>query len=130
MDKKDIESRLKELGIYSDYYYKLELKVLAKVLNFDEVLNSVITGVLDGRRRMIAVTDFRLIVVAAGAISAADVLVIRRDAIKSWKFNRKFLLSSVEIETEGKSFLFKQTQAGQQKLFTWAMNQPIRKFDE
>lgn len=130
MDKRDIESRLKELGIYSDYYYKLELKVLAKVLNVDETLNSIVTGVVDGRRRMVAVTDFRIIIVAAGAISAAEVMVIRRNAIKSWKFNRKFLLSSIEIETSEKTVVVKQTQAAQKKLFTWAMNQPIKVYDE
>ena len=130
MSKKDIESRLHELGIYSNYYYRIELKALSHILNVDETLNSVVTGVFDGRRRMIAVTDYRIIIVASGAISAGEVTVIRRDAVKSWKFNKKILLSSIEIETSEKTFVFKQTQAGQKNLFTWAMNQPMKVFDE
>ncbi len=130
INRNDIEARLKELGIYSNYYYKLELKVLARILNLDEKLNSVVTGVVDGRRRMVVVTDFRIIIVAAGAISAAEVLIIRRDAVKSWKFEKKFLLSSITIETSEKTVVIKQTQGSQQKLFTWAMNQPIKVYDE
>lgn len=130
MNKNTIESRLKELGIYSNYYYRLELKVLARVLNIDETLNSIVTGVVDGLRRMVAVTDYRIIIISAGALSAAQVMVIRRDAVKSWKFNKKFLFSTIEIETSEKTVIVKQTQASQKNLFSWAMNEPIRKFDE
>lgn len=130
MNKKDIETRLQELGIYSEYYYRLELKALAQLINIDESLNSVITGVVDGRRRMIAVTSYRIFIIASGALSSGEVTVIRRDAVKSWKFNKKFLISSVEIETEDQTIVVKQTQSSQQNLFTWAMNQPVKEFDE
>lgn len=130
MARRDIETRLRELGIYSNYYYRLELKALSMVMNPDETLNSVITGVMDGRRRLVAVTDYRVIIIAGGTLGAGEVTLIRRDSIKDWHFTKKFLLSSVEIKTSEQNFLIKQTQGGQQKLFTWAMEQPIKEFDE
>ncbi len=126
----DVLSRLKELGIYSDYYYRIELKVLGQLLNMDEKLNSVLTGVVDGKRRMVAVTDFRILIISAGVVSQSDIKIIKRTAVKSWQFTKKFLLSSVSIITEQGEILIKQTQAKQEKLFTWAMNQEIKEYDE
>jgi hypothetical protein len=57
-------------------------------------------------------------------------LVIKRTAVRSWKFNKKFLLSSVEITTDEKTFVFSQTQGAREKLFNWAMEQPIKEYDE
>lgn len=126
----DITERLRELGIYSQYYYRLELKPLSRFLNVDEKLNCVLTGVIDGRRRLVAITDFRILLIASGAITSGEILIIRRDAVTSWSFNKKFLLSSAVIETKDKTYQIKQTQAGIQKLFTWAMEQEIKQYDK
>ena len=64
MDKKYLEDRLRELGIYSDYYHRMELKPLAALLSYDEKVNCILTGYFEGNRRMIAVTDSRIVVVS------------------------------------------------------------------
>ena len=79
---------------------------------------------------MIAVTDSRIVVVSAAVMAQTQMLVIKRKAVTGWKFNRKFLLSSVEIETDEKTFVFSQTQGAREKLFNWAMEQPIKEYDE
>ena len=131
MEKKELESRLRELGIYSEYYHRLELKTLAAVLSLGESLNCIFTGYWDGSRKMVAVTSGRLIIIGSSALSGSNVLIVPRSRIKAWQFVRRFLFSSVAIETdEGKSYVFRQTQAGREKLFNWAMGLPIEEYDE
>ena len=48
MDRKYLDDRLRELGIYSEYYHRLELKPLASVLPYDDKLNCIFTGYWDG----------------------------------------------------------------------------------
>lgn len=130
MDKKYLEDRLRELGIYSDYYHRLELKPLAALLPYDEKVNCILTAFFEGSRRMIAVTDSRIVVVASGVMAQTQMLVIKRKAVRSWRFNKKFLLSSIEIVTDEKTFVFSHTQGAREKLFNWAMEQPIKEYEE
>ncbi|MBR4426924.1 MAG: hypothetical protein IKS77_04415 [Spirochaetales bacterium] len=90
----------------------------------------MLTGYYSGSRRMVAVTDSRIVVIAAGPMVQTQIMVIKRKAVKSWRFSRKILLSSVEIVTDDGTFIFSQTQGGREKLFNWAMEQPIREYDE
>lgn len=130
MDKTFLNDRLKELGVYSEYYHRLELKTLAALLPYDEKLNCILTGYWNGCRRMVAVTDSRVIVVASGALADTQVVIIKRGAITGWKFTKKFLLSSAEIDTEEQKYVFAQTQGAREKLFNWAMEQPIKEYEE
>lgn len=130
MDRKFLDDRLKELGVYSEYYHRLELKTLAASLNYDDKLNCILTGYWDGVRRLVAITDTKIIVIASGVMTETNLMVIKRTAVTSWKFNRKFLLSSAEIEAGGKKYVFAQTQGGREKLFNWAMEQPVREYEE
>ena len=125
-----MDDRLRELGIYSEYYHRLELKPLAAYLPYDETINCVLTGYWEGNRRLVAVTDSRIVIIATGPMVPTQVNVIKRTAVTSWKFNKKFLLSNVQIEAEGKTYVFAQTQGARQKLFNWAMEQPVREYEE
>jgi hypothetical protein len=130
MDRKYLDDRLRELGIYSEYYHRLELKSLASLLPYDEKLNCILTGFWEGSRRMVAVTDSRIIIIGSGVMVQTQMTVIKRRAVRSWKFTRKFLLSKAEIVTDEKTFVFSQTQGAREKLFNWAMEQPVREFTE
>ena len=130
MDRKYLEDRLRELGIYSEYYHRLELKSLASFLPYDEVINCIFTGFWDGSRHLVAVTDSRIVVIGGGVIAQTGITVIKRSAVRSWKFTRRLLLSSAEIVTDDRKFVFSQTQGGREKLFNWAMEQPVKEFEE
>ena len=130
MKKNDINDRLSELGIYSDYYYRKELKPLVQLLNFDETLNCIFTGVYNGCRHMVAITDYRVIIIGAPTIGPLDVKAIRRSGVKEYAFNKKFLTSSVVIKTEETVFEFKQVQRSRYGLFNWAMEQPVKEFEK
>ena len=45
MNKYDLEKRLRELGLYSSYFQRKELKPLAQMLKEGEQLNCILTGV-------------------------------------------------------------------------------------
>ncbi len=125
-----MDDRLRELGVYSEYYHRLELKILAQALQYDEKLNCILTGYWNGNRRLVAVTDTKVLVVTSGVMAETQLMVIKRKAITGWRFNRRFLLSSAEIEVGETKYVFAQTQGAREKLFNWAMEQPIREFEE
>ena len=125
MIRSDLDNRLRELGIYSDFYYRKELKALCGMLGEYERLNCLLTGVHEGNRKMVAVTDRRIVILFT-SLGGGDVKVIRRESIKDWRFEKKWLFSSLIIETKGgASFTFTNTQGKLKDLFDWAMSQPL-----
>ena len=125
MTRSDLINRLQELGIYSDFYYRKELKALVQVLGDYERLNCLLTGVHEGNRKMLAVTDRRILILFT-PFGGGDMKVIRRESVKDWRFEKKLLFSTLTIETNGgASFTFTNTQGKLKDLFTWAMEQPL-----
>lgn len=125
MQRNDLDNRLRELGIYSDFYYRKELKALSQVLGEYEKLNCLLTGVHEGNRKMVAVTDRRIIVLFT-ALGGGDVKIIRRESVKTYRFDKKFLFSTLTVETNGgATFVFTNTQGKLKDLFDWAMSQPL-----
>ena len=125
MIRNDLDNRLRELGIYSDFYYRKELKALMQMLGDYEKLNCLLTGVHEGNRKMVAVTDRRIIVLFT-ALGGGDVKIIRRESVKEYRFDKKWLFSTLTIETNGgATFVFTNTQGKLKDLFDWAMSQPL-----
>ena len=125
MIRNDLDNRLRELGIYSDFYYRKELKALMQMLGEYEQLNCLLTGVHEGNRKMVAVTDRRIIVLFT-ALGGGDVKIIRRESVKTYRFDKKFLFSTLTIETNGgATFVFTNTQGKLKDLFDWAMKEPL-----
>ena len=125
MIRNDLDNRLRELGIYSDFYYRKELKALMQMLGEYERLNCLLTGVHEGNRKMVAVTDRRIIVLFT-ALGGGDVKIIRRESVKEYRFDKKWLFSTLTIETNGgATFVFTNTQGKLKDLFDWAMKEPL-----
>ena len=125
MQRNDLDNRLRELGIYSDFYYRKELTALMQMLGEYERLNCLLTGVHEGNRKMVAVTDRRIIVLFT-ALGGGDVKIIRRESVKEYRFDKKWLFSTLTIETNGgATFVFTNTQGKLKDLFDWAMSQPL-----
>ena len=69
MNRTALDKRMRELSIYSDFYYRKELGALAQVIQDGEQLNCILTGVHEGNRKMLAITDQRVIILFAGALA-------------------------------------------------------------
>ena len=63
-------------------------------------------------------------------VSKTNIVVVNRGVVTDWKFNRKFILSSVSFTAQGKTYTINQTQGGREKLFNWAMEQPVKEYEE
>ena len=125
MIRSDLDNRLRELGIYSDFYYRKELKALTQVMGEYERLNCLLTGVHEGNRKLVAVTDRRILILFT-PFGGGDMKVIRRESVKDWRFEKKFLFSSLTVETKvGALLTFTNTQGKLKDLFEWAMSQPV-----
>ena len=98
---------------------------MVQVLGDYERLNCLLTGVHEGNRKMLAVTDRRILILFT-PFGGGDMKVIRRESVKDWRFEKKWLFSSLIIETKGgASFTFTNTQGKLRDLFDRAMNEPI-----
>ena len=129
MNRKALDKRLQELSIYSDFYHRKELNALAQVIGDNETLNCILTGVHDGNRKMLAITDRRLMIIFAGALSPKDFIVIQRSAVKEYRFDKKFLFSKAGFRTSSEEFVFENTQGSLKELFEWAMQRPLPSAD-
>ena len=126
MNRYALDKRLKELGIYSKFYYRKELKVLVQLLSDKEQLNCILTGVHEGNRKMMAVTDERILIIFSGALTAGNITVIKKSAVKEYSFEKKLLFSKMTLRTVGgDGYVFTNTQGSLEKLFRWAMEQPL-----
>ena len=125
MNRAELDKRLRDLGLYSEYYMRKELKPLAELLDCNASLNCILTGVHDANRKLLAVTDRELLVIFTGALANGEVKVISRKAVTSWNFEKKFFMPAVEFTAEGETYRFTNTQRGRRELFEWAMNQPL-----
>ena len=126
MNRYELEKRLRELSIYSDFFMRKELRPLAQMLEEGEQLNCILTGVHDANRKMLAVTDRRLLLIFTGALAAGEVKVIRRDGVESWDFEKKLLFSKLQLRLkDGSEILLIHTQGSLKALFEWAMKQPL-----
>ncbi len=125
MNTKVLEKRLRELSLYSDFYLRKELKVLAQYLRDDEQLNCILTGVHEANRKMIAVTDKRIMIIFAATLGGGDIKFIKREAVTDYWFKKKLFLSSVGFSTGNESYVFTNTQGRLKSYFEWAMSQPL-----
>lgn len=122
MEKRDLEKRLRDLGEYSEYWMRKELKILGPMLKPGEVLYCILTGVNEANRKMLAVTNTRLIIILAGALGSGEIKVIKKEAVTGYNFEKK-LFSKLTIKAANEEHVFTNTQGGRKELFEWAMKQ-------
>lgn len=125
MNKASLEKRLQELGIYQDFFYRKELKSLCQLLHPDEVLNCILTGVNEANRKMVVITDERILIIFAAALGSGEVQVIKRSAVTDYGFEKKLFRSSAYIASPGTFFEFTGVQGSLKELFNWAMTRPL-----
>jgi len=122
---KDIITRMQELYVYDLYGFRTETKALASVLYPYETINCFATGIYQGRRRMLVVTIYRIIIVASNLVSPADIITIRREAITQHAFHKRFFTSSIEFSTAEEHYELKNVSRRVLEMFSWAVEQPL-----
>ena len=130
MEKRDIIERLQELYIYDLYGFKRELKPLAMILNIDETINCMATGIMEGKRRLVCVTNYRVIILFVPVVGIPENTVILREGIVDYSANEKLFTSKFSFSTKDMTFNFINTQRRIIDLFLWAMEQPIKHYED
>ncbi len=129
MEKKDIIERLQELYIYDLYGFKRELKALSMILLLDEKINCVATAIIEGKRRFVCVTDYRVIILFTPIVGIPENTVVLRKAIVDYSAEKKFFKSGFSFSTKDMNFKFRNTQKRIIDLFLWSMEQPIKEYE-
>jgi hypothetical protein len=119
---------MQELYVYDLYGFRTETKALASVLYPYETINCFATGIHKGKRRMLVVTYYRIIIVSTAFGSPADIVSINREQIRHASYTKRFFTSTISFEAEGTTYEFSMVSRRVLEMFTWAVEQtlPIR----
>lgn len=115
-----LENRLRGLGEYSEYWMRRELRILEPLLKPEEELLCVLAGINTANRKMLAVTDDRLIIIFAGALGSGEIKEIKKEAVTDYRFEKE-LFSKLTLTAAGEDYVFTNTQGNREELFEWAM---------
>ena len=125
---REIRERLQELYLYDLYAFRSELKPLASLLYPLETINCVLAGFHEGRRKLLVVTYYRLIIITNSFGTPAQITEIKREMVTNPSFVKRLFSSTVSFEVEGTLHTFRFVSQRTLELFVWAVNQrpPIR----
>lgn len=123
--KQDIIQRMQELYVYDLYGFRPEIKALTAIVYPYETINSFATGILDGLRRLVVVTGYRVIIIGRRLAGGGEVVVIPRTAITAHSYEKRWFSSTISIESSEGNYVFRGVSRRVVELFDWAMEQPI-----
>ena len=121
---KDIRERMQELYVYDLYGFRSETKALAAILYPYETINSFAVGMHEGRRKMLVVTYYRLLVIFSRIGAPPEILSFDREEIKHPRFEKRFFTSTISFEAHGERHEFSMVSRRVLELFVWAVEQP------
>ncbi|MDL2229641.1 hypothetical protein LJC14_05260 [Treponema sp. OttesenSCG-928-L16] len=123
---KYIRDRMKELYVYDLYGLRGEVKILGRIVDPWETINCFATGVMDGLRRMLAITVSRVIIIGSHPGSSPDLLIIPRKDIVSHSSTKRFFTSSIEFSaSNGAHYELVNVSGRVLELFNWALDRPF-----
>lgn len=94
-----------------------ELRILEPLLKPEEELLCVLTGINTANRKMLAVTDDRLIIIFAGALGSGEIKKIKKEAVTDYRFEKK-LFSKLTLTAAGEDYVFANTQGNRKELLS------------
>jgi hypothetical protein len=126
---RQIRERMQELYVYELYGFRLETKILAQIIYPHEQINCFATGIHDGLRRMVVVTDYRIIIVGRRLVGKPEIGIISRRDVTSHSMEKRWFTSSITVSTEESTYHFSAVSRRVVELFVWAMEQPLPPLD-
>ena len=100
---KEIHDSIKHLDESQQLLKYPEIKELPHILQKDESIERIASGVYDGRKGILAATEKRLLFICKGLIFSLKIYDFPYDAIKSIKPTTGFNLGDLDITTAGGS---------------------------
>ncbi len=121
---REIRERMQELYVYDLYGFRTEIKPLASVLYPLETINCFAMGIHEGKRKLIVVTYYRIIIVSTSFGSPAQITEIPREAVGEPSYKKRFFTSSISFTADGKVHTFSLVSRRVLELFVWAVQLP------
>ncbi len=115
---------MQELYVYDLYAFRTEVKPLASLLYPLETINCFAMGIHDGKRKLVVVTYYRIIIISTSFGSPAQVTEIPREAVSDPTYIKRFFTSSISFTAEGERYTFSLVSRRVLELFVWAVQQP------
>ena len=121
MTPQEIRKRLQELGLSDLYGFKRELRTLPGLLTFDEVLYAMTSGITEGSRWSVFVTDARVIFISSHIVSGVGVKYIDRADVREITVKRGLLFGSISFIAGETPVMIDQVAKRSIDLFVWAL---------
>lgn len=96
-DYYEILEKLKELEMYDTFGTKKELKELPKILEKDEDIKYLVSGMWEGKTYVIVATNSRVIFLDRGMIYGTTKHELQYDKISSVSYKKGLLLSEIDV---------------------------------
>ena len=103
---KELKARLSELGLEREYGYRRELKLLPDILEPDEELRAVTSGVHDGLRRLVVLTQRRLLMLQKPPAGTPNLLYVPREEVLAVEAKRGLFFATLCLHTRARLFVF------------------------
>jgi|GEM_PF-4059107 len=122
MTSEEMKQALKELGVFQIYGYRLEARALPQILEMDEQLYGITSGVYQGRRWLAAATGQHVYLVAVHLVSGTEVKKIERSQISSVSAKRGIFFAKVFLSLQdGHQIILEHTAKASTDRFLWAV---------
>lgn len=121
---REIRDRMQELYVYDLYAFRTEVKPLASLLYPLETINCFAMGIHEGRRKLVVVTYYRIIIISTSFGSPAQIIEIPREAVSDPSYTKRFFTSSISFTADGDRYTFTLVSRRVLELFVWAVEQP------
>ena len=97
--KKEIKDRLRALGLENEYGYRAETKLIPESLAESENLLAITSGIRQGRRWFIILTEGRLLMLTKPTMGKPHLVAVQRDEVRGLEGSRGLLFGSLTVET-------------------------------
>lgn len=121
MTTNEIRKRLQELGLSDLYGFKRELRTLPSVLSYDEVIYAMTSGLFEGSRWSVFVTDQRIILISSHIVSGVGVKYLNRSDVHDISVKRGFLFGSLAFLVGDTPIEIAHVAKRSIDLFVWAL---------
>jgi hypothetical protein len=103
---KEIRARLRELGLENEFGYRKEIKSVPECLHRDESLLAITSGIREGKRWYILVTEGRVLILSKPPLGQLRLIGIERSAVQSVESKRGLFFATVTVATGEGTYTF------------------------
>lgn len=103
---REIKARLRELGLENEFGYRAESRRIPECLEQDETLRAITSGLREGRRWYVLLTENRILYLAKPTLADPRLVAINRSEVLNVEEKRGLFFGSLTIRTAQDTYTF------------------------